>query len=84
MSEPMKQVYAYSKGRKGFTHDGNEVMAWMVGNVNLITDGKDNWNFHKGKANEKIDGPVALFTALAGILHTDDNRSVYNDIGFSL
>jgi phage terminase large subunit-like protein len=82
MSEPMKQVYSYAKGRPGFSHDGNEVMAWMVGNVNLITDGKDNWNFHKGKANEKIDGPVALFTGMAGILHTDDNKSAYNDIDF--
>lgn len=51
---------------KQITHDGNPMMAWMMGNVEVKPDLNDNIFPRKaGKKKEnKIDGPTALFTAM--------------------
>jgi len=84
MSEPMKRLYSYAKGMRGLSHEANPVMGWMMGNLVKIEDGKENWVFSKNKSAEKIDGPVAFLTALAGIIHTENKNSVYNNLDFIL
>jgi phage terminase large subunit-like protein len=59
MSEPIKEITKLAKSRS-LCHGGNPVLRWMVNNVRLINDGKDNWGFSKKAAKEKIDGCVAL------------------------
>ena len=46
-------------------HDGNQCMAWCVGNVVLDTDPNGNVKPNKKKSAEKIDGVAALVDALA-------------------
>ncbi len=53
---------------KKLQHDGNEAMAWMVGNVVIERNHKDEIYPRKAGGKDspnKIDGPVALFTALS-------------------
>lgn len=47
-----------------FIHDGNPVMAWMMGNVFIHTDANENKRIHRGKSTDKVDGPVACINAL--------------------
>ena len=62
MSEPMKQVEADTRAGV-LRHDGDPVMAWMMGNVIARTDEKDNIYPRKAVSQNKIDGPVALIMA---------------------
>ncbi len=53
---------------KGLQHDGNPAMAWMVSNVVVERNYKDEIYPRKAGGKDspnKIDGPVALFTALS-------------------
>lgn len=62
-SEPMKMIEAAVKDGR-FHHDGNPCMDWMVGNVTVKPDAKDNIFPRKERPENKIDGPVALFMAM--------------------
>lgn len=62
-SEAMKVVEAAVKDGR-FHHDGNPCMNWMVGNVTVKPDAKDNIFPRKERPENKIDGPVALFMAM--------------------
>ena len=66
--DPAMKVTERLVAAKKLLHDGNPVMGWMI--VNVVVErnhkdeiyprkagGKDSWN--------KIDGPVALFTCLS-------------------
>jgi phage terminase large subunit-like protein len=70
MSEPMKEVEARVINRK-LWHDGNPVMTWMMGNVVCKIDAKENVYPRKESESDpncKIDGPVALITAMGRAL----------------
>ncbi|ERK18606.1 Phage terminase large subunit [Pantoea sp. AS-PWVM4] len=67
LSESMKSVQAEIYGSK-FHHDGNPVMRWMMSNVTVKPDKNDNIFPNKSTPENKIDGPVALFTAKSRLL----------------
>lgn len=70
-SEPLKWWEALViDGR--FHHDGNECMAWMVSNVVVRHDNKDNIYPRKERQENKIDGPVAVCLAMNRLL-ADEN-----------
>lgn len=62
-SEPMKELEALVLKRK-LRHDGDPVLTWMVSNVVCHRDAKDNIYPRKERNENKIDGVVALITAL--------------------
>jgi phage terminase large subunit-like protein len=49
-------------------HNGDPVMRWMIGNVEIKRDQDDNMKIDKGKSKEKVDGPVATVMALGAYL----------------
>lgn len=67
LSESMKSVQADVYGSK-IHHDGNPVMTWMMSNVTVKPDKNDNVFPNKSTPENKIDGPVALFTAKSRLL----------------
>ncbi|YCI80353.1 terminase large subunit [Enterobacteriaceae bacterium] len=72
LSESMKSVQAEIYGNK-FHHDGNPVMTWMMSNVTVKPDKNDNIFPNKSTPENKIDGPVALFTAKSRLLVNGGN-----------
>lgn len=46
-----------------FSHDGNALLRWCVGNAVLNVDRSDRWMFDKKSSNEKIDPLVASVMA---------------------
>lgn len=68
---------------KTLEHDGNPVMTWMISNV-VIELRNDERYPHKAGGKDsvnKIDGPVALFTALSRAMLGDVGSSVYETRG---
>jgi phage terminase large subunit-like protein len=63
-SEPMKQLDGLIRAGK-IEHDGDPVMTWMVGNVVAYEDAKRNVYPRRENRQSKIDGVVALLSALA-------------------
>ena len=72
-SEPLKWWEALVKDGR-FHHDGNEVMTWMVSNVVVQMDFKDNIYPRKERPENKIDGPVAVCMAMNRVL-ADEHES---------
>lgn len=70
-SEPLKWWEALVKDGR-FHHDGNEIMTWMVSNVVVKQDFKDNIYPRKERVENKIDGPVAVCLAMNRLL-ADEN-----------
>ena len=66
-SEPMKQVTELVL-QKQLHHNGDPVLAWMIGNVVCHRDHKDNIYPNKQRPELKIDGAIALIMALARML----------------
>lgn len=68
-----------------FEHDGNPVLSWMVSNVVVQRNYKDEIFPRKagGKTSEgKIDGAVAAFMGMSRLLApTEDGTSVYDTTG---
>lgn len=52
------------KKPSNFEHDGNPVSAWMLSNVLIKKDNKNNYSMSKADRNSKIDGIAALVNAL--------------------
>ena len=73
-SEPLKWWEALVKDSR-FHHDGNEIMTWMVSNVVVHYDAKDNIYPRKERVENKIDGPVAVCAGLNRLL-ADENEHV--------
>lgn len=65
VSDPMKTLEALVIDSR-IVHDGNPVMAWMMGNVEARIDAKDNIFPRKERHENKIDGAVAAILALRG------------------
>lgn len=69
---------------KALQHDGNPVMAWMVTNVVVERNHKDEIYPRKAGGKDspnKIDGPVAFWTALSQAMKQIDVGSVYETRG---
>jgi phage terminase large subunit-like protein len=61
-SEPMKQLAADIVSGQ-IKHNGDPVLAWMIGNVTAKVDAKENVFPRKARPENKIDGAVALIGA---------------------
>ena len=77
-SEPMKTLEALVLQRK-LTHDGDPVLTWMASNVVAHLDVKDNIYPRKERAENKIDGIVALIMALSRAIKPGDNVVLGSD-----
>jgi phage terminase large subunit-like protein len=81
MSEPMKESEAMILGGL-IEHDANPAMSWMVANVVAKHDAKDNVYPRKERPADKIDGAVAMITALGMALREEPvAASVYETRG---
>lgn len=63
LSEPMKTVDAVIRARQ-IQHNGDPVMTWMMSNVVAKEDAKENVYPCKERAENKIDGAIALIMAM--------------------
>jgi phage terminase large subunit-like protein len=65
---------------KHLQHDGNPAMGWMISNVVVERNQKDEIYPRKAGGKDsanKIDGPVAMFTALSRAMKTPDPTPQY-------
>jgi phage terminase large subunit-like protein len=77
-SEPMKTLEALVLQKK-LTHDGDPVLAWMASNVVAHLDVKDNIYPRKERAENKIDGVVALIMAISRAIKPGDSVVLGSD-----
>ena len=70
-SEPMKTLEALVLQKK-LIHDGDPVLSWMASNVVAHLDAKDNIYPRKERAENKIDGIVALIMAISRAIKPGD------------
>jgi len=81
LSEPMKEIEALIVDGR-LHHDGSPVLRWMMSNVTAKVDAKDNVFPRKERKENKIDGAVALITAMGRALVSEGPRSsVYDERG---
>jgi phage terminase large subunit-like protein len=80
-SEPMKKLgELVLEGQ--FHHNGDPVLAWMVGNVVFHRDHKDNIYPNKAAPQNKIDGVIALIMAMNRMSQGEPpQESVYKERG---
>jgi len=79
-SEPMKKIgELVLQGL--LEHNGDPVLAWMIGNVIFHRDHKDNIYPNKLRPELKIDGVVALIMAMNRSLVVGEGPSVYEERG---
>jgi phage terminase large subunit-like protein len=71
-SEPMKTLEALVLQKK-LIHDGDPVLGWMASNVVAHLDAKDNIYPRKERAENKIDGVVALIMAISRAIKPGDS-----------
>ena len=57
-------------------HDGDPVLAWMLGNVVGHYDAKENVYPRKERPENKIDGAIALIMALGRHMVVGDARNI--------
>lgn len=82
-SEPMKTLEALVLERR-FRHNGDPVLAWMAANVAVRRDDKDNVYPVKESYSAKIDGIIAIISALAGASQAPaESASVYESRGLA-
>lgn len=68
--------------KKNLIHNGNPVMDWMMQNVVIKQDHNGNRKIDKSKSYNKVDGPVALSIALAGLLNAEVDQLIgVDDLG---
>jgi phage terminase large subunit-like protein len=77
-SEPMKTLEALVLQKK-LTHDSDPVLTWMASNVVAHLDVKDNIYPRKERAENKIDGIVALIMALSRAFLPGENVVLGSD-----
>ena len=65
---------------KSLVHDGNPVTRWMMGNIEIYTDGNGNIKIDKGKSINKIDGPASIVNSIAEWLTLGQNKGSVYDI----
>jgi len=74
-SEPMKTLDALIRAKQ-IRHDDDPVMTWMVSNVVAREDAKENVYPRKERAENKIDGVVALIMALGRAMNADPGENI--------
>lgn len=79
-SEPMKYVEALIL-KKDIEFQKDPVLMWMFGNVVAALDKKDNIFPNKERAENKIDGVVALIMAMGRAIIHNEGQSAYDDRG---
>jgi phage terminase large subunit-like protein len=80
-SEPMKETEAFMRERR-IAHDGDPCLSWMISNVVAKVDAKDNVYPRKEAPENKIDGAIALISAVAAMkLAPESTESVYEKRG---
>ena len=79
-SAPMKELEALVRSGR-FHHNGDPILAWMVSNVVCHMDAKENIYPRKERAENKIDGVIALLSALGRAMHAAPGGSVYDTRG---
>jgi len=84
-SEPMKEMEAMIRERT-IAHDGDEIFAWMLGNVVTKENHKDQVYPRKERNENKIDGPVAHIMVLRGWIEGEaaPAKSPWDDEEYSL
>lgn len=83
-SEPMKTLDAMIRSGE-IEHNGDPVLTWMISNVVAKEDAKDNVYPRKERPENKIDGVVALISALGAALTTEQRQtSPWEDENFSI
>jgi phage terminase large subunit-like protein len=80
LSEPSKVLEACIANCTMY-HEPNPVMRWMIGNVACKTDPAGNIKPDKENSSDKIDGPVALITALGRLIQQPEQMDVYSTRG---
>lgn len=70
MSYPTKEMEKMIINKE-LLHNGNRCMRWQVSNIMLTRDPADNVKIDKAKSTDKVDGPVSLVMALAGLLEIE-------------
>ena len=79
-SEPMKELEARVLA-KTISHN-DQIMTWMISNVVGHYDAKDNIYPRKQRPENKIDGVIALLSALNRYMKpSEDNTSIYDKRG---
>jgi len=81
-SEPMKELEA--RVIAGTFQHNDPVLTWMVSNVVCHLDAKDNIYPRKEKPENKIDGVVALLTALNRHMQPSEDGSIYDKRGLTV
>lgn len=80
LSDPMKELAArIIAGR--VRHDGNPVLAWMIGNVVAKVDAKENVYPRKARPENKIDGAVTAIMGTKLVMLTQDSSVGVRAIG---
>jgi phage terminase large subunit-like protein len=74
-SEPTKELDALMRSGR-IAHDGDPVLAWMLGNVVGRYDAKENVYPRKERPENKIDGAIALIMALGRHMVVGDAPSL--------
>ena len=80
LSDATKELEALVKARR-LQHGGHPVLAWCAANVVVRQDPAGNVKPDKDKSTERIDGIVALITALAQALRAPNTTSIYESRG---
>ncbi len=79
MSPAMKEFEAaVLSGR--FHHDGNPVLAWMIGNTRCRISQKENWYPIRENVERKIDGTVAIILGLNRLMELELDTYVSTEI----
>ena len=82
MSAPIKELETMVISGDRIAHDGNPVLRWMFGNVQVVRDDAGNVKFTKVKSVEKIDLMVALTMALGrAMVAPAQTESIYETRG---
>lgn len=80
LSPAMKELDALiAEGR--VHHDGNPIMAWMIGNVTAHEDANENVFPRKDDPENKIDGACAAIMTLSRLAVAAPKKSVYGTRG---
>ncbi len=85
MSAPTKEFERLVMSAE-LDHLNDPVLRWMLSNVQIYQDINNNIKPDKKRSREKIDGIVALITAIGGYMSLNDasdKKEIYNQ-GFSL
>lgn len=83
MSEPTKELEALVHAKR-FHHDGDPVLAWMISNVLIRTDGGDRVFARRDTTmpHNKIDGAIAVIMALGRFMQTKEREPQFQAMIF--